>query len=221
MANGYSVRNVVLGGGVSVAAAQTEAVITEPFNMSAADSLNFQFRVVNSAIVETTAILYKLQHSYTGEKWVDADELGSAVAQWALGGTLILADATIITADDDVVLASHGFETGDEIHYHCDGAGIATGLTNNTTYFAIEETSGKFQLALTRAGAMAGTAITLTQPSGGDGHFFTPTQQIGKLNIENSTDEPVLPLYPKCRIVANTGATDSFTTSAVYITRRY
>ena len=206
-------------GAVAVGASATETVVVTCANLSAEDTLNIKVRLETSVAVETTGITWKLQHSWDGTNFEDVNP-GAALATVALGGTLILADATIITADDDVVLASHGFNTGDEIYYHCDGAGIVTGLANNTIYYAIYETSGKFQLASTRALAIAGTAIVLTQPTGGDGHFFTPTFSTLSLNVENSTDEPVLPLWEKLRIVATTGALDQFTVTDAYISRR-
>lgn len=203
-----------------VGASATETALFTKAEVNREDSLNIKIKVRAPESIETTGISWKLQHSFDqGSSWEDVNP-GGVLATGTVNGTLILADATVITVDDDVVLASHGFTTGQELFYHCDGAGIITGLTNNTTFFAIFETSGKFQLATTRALALAGTAIVLTQPAGGDGHFFTPPNSELALNIENSTDEPVLALYPTIRVVATTGALDTFTVTDVFVTRR-
>lgn len=221
MAVNYSSANYLANvADVVVAASTTETVVVSNIEPSQAGSVNFKAKMICSAAIETNAITWKLQHSWDLGSTYEDVSVGGALATVALGGTLILADATINTAGDHVALAAHGFSAGDEVYYHCDGAGIITGLANNTIYYIIEKTDGQFQLSATRALAIAGTAIALTQPVGGDGHFFTPTHSTLSLNIENSTDEPVLPLFSFVRIVATTGVLDSMSVQDLYVARR-
>jgi hypothetical protein len=221
MAKNYSTANHMSNvADQAVGASAVETVVGQSFELTQEDSLNFKIRLKCSTAVETTAISWKLQHSWNNSDWEDVS-VGAAVATVAIGGTLILADTTVGATNDIITKASHGFSTGDEIFYHCDGAGVVTGLTNNTIYYVVDIDGGTFYLATTRALAIAGTAIDLTRPTGTDGHFYTPTNSELALNVENSTDEAVLGLWPYARIVATTGALDQFTVSDMFRTRRF
>jgi len=214
MANGYSLRNYVVGTGTAVGASAADTPISDTIPMSAEDSKNIRFYLLFSALAETTGISFSLQHK-RGDEWVD---VGTTATDVVFDNP---ADGDVTTATEKITMTSHGFETGDKIYYSCDGAGVITGLTSGETYYAIDSGTNDIQVATTRAGAFAGTAIDLTQPSGGDNHFFAKVEYDVTLNIENSTDEGFLPLYPSCRWVANTGTSDVCTVSAVYATRRY
>lgn len=215
MANGYSVRDYTLGGSVAVSASSTNETISTEIPISAADSKNICFRIEASAAVEDNTITLKLQE-YRGTTWHD---VGSAAEIAAV--SVEAADADVSTANDNVTETSHPFETGDAVYYKSSAGNNITGLSDETIYYVIDEAADTFQLATTRANAIAGTAIGLTQPSGGDTHRFTRVEYDLDLNIENSTDEGVLPLWPKVRWVATTGSGDSITIDKVYVTRRY
>jgi flagellin-like hook-associated protein FlgL len=75
--------------------------------------------------------------------------------------------------------ASHNFTTGEAILYTRSGVGSSDigGLSNNTTYYAIESTSNTFKLATTAANATAGTAVVITSPGSGT-QSFTPVSDI-------------------------------------------
>jgi hypothetical protein len=57
------------------------------------------------------------------------------------------------------------------VRYECSGAGVITGLTNNTLYTIYNPVAGAYQL---RAYPAAGVAIPLTAPTGEDQHTFVP-----------------------------------------------
>lgn len=204
---------------VAVGASATETVVVPKIEISQSDSLHFRLRLKCSAAIETTGISWKLQHSLDGGSTFEDVNPGGSIASVSVYGFAV-ADADVATATEKITENSHSLQTGDAVYYHCDGAGVITGLTNNTVYYVIDSGANDFQVALTRALAIAGTAIDLTQPSGGDGHIFTKIESELILNIENSTDEPVLPLGPIVRVVASTGATDTFTVSDAYHQRR-
>lgn len=204
---------------VAVGASATETVVATNINLSQADSLNFRIRVRCSAAVEQTGISWKLQHSIDdGSTWEDVSPGGSVATVSVYGFSV--ADADVTTATEKITETSHSLQTGDAIYYKSSAGNVITGLADDTIYYAIDSGTNDFQVATTYANAIAGTAIDLTQPSGGDTHYFTKIDSELALNIENSTDEPVLPLYPKVRIVATTGANDTFTVSDVYHARR-
>ena len=214
MANGYSLRNYVIGTGKAIGASATDSPISESIPMSAEDSKNMRFYITFSAIAESAGISLSLQHKRADE-WVD---VGTTATDIVFDNP---ADADVNSGTEEITMTSHGFETGDLIHYYCDGAGVITGLTSGTNYYAIDAGTNVIKVATTRANALAGTAIDVTQPSGGDNHFFAKAEYDITLNIENGTDEGFLPTYPNVRWVANTGAADICTVSGVYTTRRY
>ena len=84
---------------------------------------------------------------------------------------VVVADETItVTADQYTALAN-----GDAVIYgKGDGGTVITGLTDNTTYYVIRDTSPKIKLATTFANAIAGSAINLTGVGGGSAHVLTP-----------------------------------------------
>jgi hypothetical protein len=220
MAKNYSTANNLANtDDVAVGASATEAVVVSLMELTAEDSLNFRVQLTCSAAVEVTGISWKLQHSWNQTEWEDANPGGS------LATVSIISDAPgdsdVTTATDKITMTAHGFQTGDEVYYFCDGAGVITGLTSGTKYYAIDSGTNDIQVAATRALAIAGTPIDLTQPSGTDNHYFTRTTSELSLNVENSTDEPIMALRPYARIVATTGSSDVFTVSDVYRSRRF
>lgn len=219
MAINYRTFNVLAGtADVAVGASATETVLAT-WEITGGDSLNFKARVVCSAIKEITGISWKLQHSFDkGTTWEDVSRGGSLATVSIASDTC--ADAAVDTGDDHCTLGSHPFETGDAVSYTSSAGNVITGLADDTIYYVIKVDANDIRLATTYANAIAGTAIALTQPSGGDTHYFTKVDSELSLNIDNSTDEPALPLYDKVRIVATTGANDIFTVSDLWVSRR-
>lgn len=215
MANGYSVRDYLLNGSaVAVGASASETVVSSDIPITEGDSKNFKMRIITTAAKEATGITVKLQHSHTGTSW---ENVGSAGQIAVVGHSA--ADADVDSGAETVTVASHGFVTGDAVYYTSTSA--ITGLTTATIYYIIKSGTNDFKLATTRANAFLGTAINITQPAGAATHFFCKTEHELAMNIENSTDEAQLPLWPKARVVVDSGANDVFTVSSVLVTRRF
>jgi len=222
MSDNYRVVNALKAAAdVAVGASATETEVFGAKAITSEDSLNIRVGLKCSAAVEVTGITWKLQHRWDSDSdWEDVSP-GGAVATVSVYGSGGLADATVEgTSTDAIDLSSHSFNTGDAVYYQADGAGVITGLTNDTIYYIIDSGTNEFKLAETYADAIAGSAIDIANPSGGDTHYFTKTTSELALNVENSTDEAVLPLRPEIRVVASTGTSDQFTVSDAYITRR-
>lgn len=66
--------------------------------------------------------------------------------------------------------AHNEIQTGQAVFYDTTGT-VMTGLTDATTYYVIRVTATSFQLATTRANAVAGTAITLSSDGTGTQTF--------------------------------------------------
>lgn len=220
MANGYQMNNLIKGAqsSISIGASETETVISDEIRLSGEDSKNFQINVVLSEVTEVTGISFDLQHSYGDGEWFD---VGSQ-ATVAVSSTLsTVADADVSSTNETITSTSHPFSTGDKVYYNSSAGNEITGLTDDTVYYAIDASANTFSLATTRALALAGTAIDITQPSGGDTHYFaTPDPIRIILNIEESNDEAQLPLWPLVRVVANSGTSDTCTVSKVFVSRR-
>lgn len=71
-----------------------------------------------------------------------------------------------IAAPAVVTRAAHGLVTGDQVYLTTTGA-LPTGLSQNTLYYVIWVSSSTFNLATTRANAVAGTKITTTGSQSG------------------------------------------------------
>lgn len=218
---GYSTENMLKGASaIAVGASAAETVVSKEFSISEADSKNLQIRIVATAAQEVTGITIKLQHSYADGTWDDVGQLlGVTTAQVAIVSDAS-ADADTETSTQKITMTGHGFQTGDAAYYVSSATNVITGLTDDTIYYIIDFDSNTVKVATTRANAIAGTPITLTQPAGGDTHYFTKSTNELALNIENSTDEAVLPLWPKARVVVTTGTSDIFTVSEVWVSRR-
>ena len=95
-------------------------------------------------------------------------EYGANVASWISQGIA----ATVFTADSTVaggtftVTAGHKLVTGMALQVSTSSA-LPTGLSAATTYWAIVLTSTTFQLATTRANALAGTSLTISDDGTG------------------------------------------------------
>lgn len=222
MANGYAINNELLKSTeVDVGASESDTVVSNVVAMSAADSKNLRVRVIlaqDSTAREATGVTFSLQHAHSGDNWED---VGSQ-AQVSPASTLsTVADADVSSAGDTITSTAHPFETGDAVYYVSSAGNNITGLSDDTVYYVIDASTDTFQLATTKANAIAGTQIDITQPAGGDTHYFTSVEPMDIiLNIENSSDEAQLPLFPKVRLVADSGASDAVTVSQVWFTRR-
>lgn len=94
---------------------------------------------------------------------------------------------TVSNADD---VADNELQTGQAVLYDTDGSTI-TGLTDNTTYYIIRVAYNQFQLATSRANAVAGTAITLSSNGSGN-QLFRLTLTARPLGIEGGEEAHAL-----------------------------
>lgn len=219
MANGYRMNNLIKGkqSSISIGASETDTVITDDIIISAEDSKNIAIRIkIDSTATarEVTGISFSLQHSPYETTWEDV----GTQADVALASTLAtVVDADISSTNDTITSTSHPFSDNDAVYYVSSATNVITGLTDNTVYYVTGSTANTFKVSLTEGGS----AIDITAPSGGDTHYFTKVEDLEIiLNIENSSDEAQLPLFPKARVVANSGASDAISVSGVYVSRR-
>ena len=78
----------------------------------------------------------------------------------------------VVVADDEIVLANT-FTASEPVEYDADGGTAIGGLVDGTTYYIVNATASKFQLASTPSG----TPITLTAVGVGTTHKFTSEKQ--------------------------------------------
>lgn len=197
----------------SVAQSQTEQVIsTTPSSLSAEDSKYFLYLVKCSALVVGTAISFKLQHSAGDGVWYN---VGSSANATAVQKTCT--DSDTDATDNDFTVTSHGFATGDRILLSTAGT-LPTGLTAGE-YWVIKVDTNTIKLAATKALALAGTAVDISDT--GSGTFrFGQADYVVRMLVTDSTDVAQLPLWPTVRMVVDTGANDSVTISALRRTSR-
>ena len=112
-----------------------------------------------------------------------------------------------------VTVSSHGFVTGDRI---IAKGSLPVGLTSGSTYYVIKTDANNLKFATTQANALAGTAINLTDYGAGTCTLYQATYEI-RMYREDSSDLAQLPIWGCAKVVANTGASDSCTVSAVYL----
>jgi hypothetical protein len=80
----------------------------------------------------------------------------------------------INVAADSFTEASHGFSTGLALLYTTVSGTAPTGLTDQTTYYAIPVNANSFQLSDTSTGAVAGLEIDITAVTGSGSFTFAP-----------------------------------------------
>jgi hypothetical protein len=85
------------------------------------------------------------------------------------GGILSAIDAT----NDLITTSAHGLETGEGVVYSTGTNGSITGLTWGNTYYIIKVSSSKYKFALSKADAVAGTAVDISYTPGATNHTFT------------------------------------------------
>ena len=76
-------------------------------------------------------------------------------------------NTTSAVSSNQITATSHGFKTGDRIHY--DTSGALNGLANDGTYYAVVTGANTFKLASSHANAVADNPVTMTI-GGSGGH---------------------------------------------------
>jgi hypothetical protein len=114
---------------------------------------------------------------------------------------VVVAAACVSAACNSFTEACHGFATGLIGQVTTSAADLPCGLCVCTNYFAIASSSGVFQLASSKANAIAGTAICLGDAGTGN-HTFTPTAACGACGNGTVTFHPSVDraTYPSCTV---------------------
>lgn len=79
--------------------------------------------------------------------------------------------SAVNTTTEVITYTGHGLATGDRIKYYDANGTTITGLTDETTYYAIAVDPNTFKVATTAANATAGTAVNLTGTGNNDQYF--------------------------------------------------
>jgi hypothetical protein len=85
--------------------------------------------------------------------------------------------ADVIPADDAIVLAAHGFETGDGPFRLSTSGTLPAGLATATDYYVIAIDADTFQFATSRVNALNGSDVDLTDQGSGT-HGITGVQNV-------------------------------------------
>lgn len=104
-----------------------------------------------------------------------------------------IATTAVNTTTEVITYNGHGLTTGERIHYYNGGGTAITGLTTNTTYYAIVVDANTFKVASSAENATAGTAINLTG-TGNNAQYFdlldeTTATAVATLGGGNGNDE--------------------------------
>lgn len=114
-----------------------------------------------------------------------------------------------------ITSTSHGFATGTRLIY---GAGTAAtgGLTDGGIYYAIAVDANSLKLATSLENALAGTAVDLTSFGVGTGTLYAADYEIRMIK-EDTSDLAQMPFVSPVIVAVDSGASDSCTVSAVYL----
>ncbi len=109
-------------------------------------------------------------------------DVGNASSIPAAANTNLLGDTRISTVSATVTMTiatpavvtytTHGLLTGDKLYFTTTGA-LPTGVSANTTYYAVKVNDDSFNLATTLANAAAGTKVNTTGSQSGVHTIFT------------------------------------------------
>lgn len=201
---------------LAISGAATETVMTDTFRISAANAKNLRIVINLSSSAqakEVTGISFQLWHSIDGSVFTP---VGSESVVNVLSATF--ADGDVDSGTEVITVTAHPFDVGDAVQYRCAGAGVVTGLTAGTVYYVIDASANTVKLATTRANAIAGTAINITAPIGGDAHYLTRVDPLHLImNVENSSDQAQMPILPLAYLTYSSGTSDALTVSSVYL----
>jgi hypothetical protein len=200
---------VKYGSGVSVTASNVDKAVSKTF--APKDPWNIQAVVVLSAVSQTNAIAFTLKDSFDGETfYAVGSESSVSVVKKTFAG-----DTAVNPTNEQITITSHGFLTGDRVVLHANGATLPTGLANGT-YYVIKVDENTLTLAATQEDAIAGTSVGITADGTGTCALYQAAYQI-RMERDDSSDRAQLPLWDSVQVVANSGASDTCTVSAVYV----
>lgn len=154
---------------------------------------------------------------------IAAGTAGNSITMFSNSSSVTVTGATlsggvasaINTSNSSIRIPSHGISTGFAVLFSTVSNSVApTGLTNQTTYYAIVVDANNIKLATSSANALAGTAVSITgQVAAGGGSFsltplaFSGTASFKWQSSNDGTNFYDLPLDPVA-IVSTTTATN-------------
>lgn len=196
----------------TLAASQTNQVISELAGISAGDSLFLLWQIKLSALVLTNAISFKLQHTLGDGVWYD---VGSQANVAAVQKTCT--DSDVDATANTFTITSHGFLTGDRVLLSTAGTLPADATAGEVWIIKVDANTVKIAASL--ADAIAGTAIDISTTGSGT-FLFGQADYVGRLLATDSSDVAQLPLGGAVRLVVTSGASDTATISGVRMSHR-
>ena len=121
-------------------------------------------------------------------------------------------DAGTIVSGVNRIIGVSGFSNNDEIHYDNGGGTSISGLTNNTTYFAVNVTGAYFSVAATSGGA----AIAIDVGTG-TSHTFTKN----KFKLAATSGGSALNIDPNKNVIFNAETQKDTTTNKIIIANTF
>lgn len=180
--NGCSFINGREWTGVSTASGTASAIAT------AIDASACLANVVSAAWPGGTSAVVNLTADTIGSAGNSIEIFSSNSSSITVSGATLSNgdDSSFSVANDDVTTsAAHGISTGFALLFSTVSASTPpTGLTNQTTYYAIVTTPVKFKLATSSANARAGTAVNITALTGGGSFTLAPTAFAGTYSFK-------------------------------------
>lgn len=119
--------------------------------------------------------------------------------------SMVAATTAVDVTANEITYSNHKLATGDKIKYYSNGGTAITGLTSETTYYAIVTGTGTFKVASSLANANSNTAIDLTG-TGNNNQYFFKEEKISTLNLGVSD------VYKIVKIYASNSVGDSYST---------
>lgn len=175
-----STGNALIGASIRI----NGVTLTQGVHWSTGSSVTLIALSISSAIVNSASLTNVVTSTYVaGVIYATAAVVGSN--QYSVGSSTIGLswqlpyftggkESDIDLTANTIAKTSHGLTTGTQVLFSTAGANTVTGLTNQTTYYAIRLNENSYQLATTSTTAVAGTAIDLTAVAGSSTFGIVP-----------------------------------------------
>jgi hypothetical protein len=197
---------------VNVTTGQSAAQVATAVVAAIGTSMNADFTLVDN-LDGTVTCTQVYGGAVTDPVPKNADDSGAGSITVTVG-TAGSNGAAVNLSTNTLTVSSHGWLTGDRV---IASGSLPGGITSGTTYYVIKTDANNLKLAASQDNAMAGTAVDLVTHYGyGTCTLYQAAYEI-HMYREDATDAAQLPIWGCAKVVANTGASDSCTVSAVYL----
>jgi len=217
--------NTVPSGVLYTAAAQKIAINIEPSGTAAQTAAAARAALVanaawaadftTSAITTATFTITQVGGGVVADPAPKREDDGAAGSVTVSVTTPGSDGSAVVTGTERITISTHGFLTGDPVIYGAGSLAVG-GLTAGITYYVIKIDANTLKLATTQALALAGTAVDITTLGTGTQALYAADYEI-RMTYLDATDLAQLPVWNTLKVVANTGASDSCTVSAIYV----